>query len=124
MRPCASAACAAAMRGRRRRRRRLADLHVDDVAALRLDARRRRHHVHDDERRHIAALATALAAVLPRRASISGPCGLIAAPLLPYSAGFFEASRCHEPDVIASRVDRLPAASLGSRAFGLARTSA
>ena len=42
-------------RARGRRCRRLADLHVDDATARRLDARRRRHHVHDHERGNIAA---------------------------------------------------------------------
>jgi hypothetical protein len=42
-------------RARGRRCRRLADLHVDDVTARCLDARRRRHHVHDHERGNIAA---------------------------------------------------------------------
>jgi hypothetical protein len=44
--------------GQRRPRRwrgRLSHLHMDDVAAGRLDARGLRHHVHDDERRHVAA---------------------------------------------------------------------
>ena len=40
---------------RRRRRRRLADFHVHDAPSLGLEPGRRRHHVHDHERRHIAA---------------------------------------------------------------------
>ena len=51
----ASAACAAAIARCRRGRRRLAHLHMHDAGALGLQLRRRRHHVHDDERRHIAA---------------------------------------------------------------------
>ena len=42
-------------RRRRRAHRRLADLHVNDLAARRLDPGRRRHHVHHHERRHVAA---------------------------------------------------------------------
>ena len=42
-------------RGRAARCGRLADLHVDDAPALRLDAGRRRHHVHHHEGRHVAA---------------------------------------------------------------------
>ena len=44
-------------RNRRLRRRRggLADLHVNDMAAGRLDPRRRRHHVHHHEGRNFAA---------------------------------------------------------------------
>jgi hypothetical protein len=38
-----------------RGRRRLAHLHVHDAGALGLQQRRRGHHVHDHERRHIAA---------------------------------------------------------------------
>ena len=44
-----------ATRGARRRRGRLADLHVHDAPAARLDARRRRHHVHHHEGRNVAA---------------------------------------------------------------------
>ena len=39
----------------RRGRRRLAHLHVHDAGAFGLQERRRGHHVHDHERRHIAA---------------------------------------------------------------------
>ena len=42
-------------RRRRRGRRRLAHLHMQNVGTLGLQSRRRGHHVHDDERRHIAA---------------------------------------------------------------------
>ena len=42
-------------RDARRGRGRLADLHVHDAPALRLDARGGRHHVHHHERRHVAA---------------------------------------------------------------------
>ena len=39
----------------RRGSRRLADFHMDDAPALRLESRCRRHHVHHHERRHGAA---------------------------------------------------------------------
>ena len=42
-------------RGARRGRGRLADLHMHDAPAARLDARGRRHHVHHHEGRNIAA---------------------------------------------------------------------
>ncbi|GLK72844.1 hypothetical protein GCM10017643_29600 [Ancylobacter dichloromethanicus] len=38
---------------------RLADFHVDDMAARRLDARRPLHHVHDDEGGDLAAAGSA-----------------------------------------------------------------
>ncbi len=54
---------------------------------VRLDARRRRHHVHDHERRHIAARGGRQQRVSPYRASCRRlrPAGR-PAPLLPYSA--------------------------------------
>ena len=42
-------------RRRRRPHRRLADLHMDDPAAVRLEPRRGRHDIHHHERRHAAA---------------------------------------------------------------------
>ena len=57
-------------RGRRRAGRGLADLHMDDPAALRLEPRRRRHDVHHHERRHVAAGGRLATGFLPFRASI------------------------------------------------------
>ncbi len=57
-------------RGLRRRRRRLADFHVNDMAAGRLDAGRRRHHVHHHEGRNIAPRRGASAGALARSLSV------------------------------------------------------
>ena len=106
-------------RGRRRGRRRLADLHVDDAAARGLDARRRRHHVHDHERRHVAA----------RRGRDQPFCrfqhrsSLVVAtdppaPLLPHSAASVPISRRKR----AMRGINLPFDAMGGGAHRCART--
>ena len=69
----------------RRRRRRLADFHVNDAGTLRLALRRRRHHVHDDERRNIAAFGW-FQELFCRLKHCFRPIGpQLPAPLLPYS---------------------------------------
>ncbi len=76
-----------------RRRRRLADLHMHDLAACRLQTRGGGHHVHDHERRHVAARRRreqALGAIEhrgPRDRPIDRLAG--SAPLLPHSRGLF-----------------------------------
>src|SRR5215471_1426186 len=73
--------------GRRRcRRRRLTYLHMNDVGPLSLALCGGSHHVHDDERRHLAAFGRfqELFCLLEHRFSVRrAPCP---APLLPHSA--------------------------------------
>ena len=88
-------------RRRRRGRRRLADFHMDDAGAQRLALRRRRHHVHNDERRNIAAFGwlQELFCRLKHRFRPIGP--RHPAPLLPYSPDCLRMA-IHDPVVIAA----------------------
>ena len=126
-------------RDRRRRRadRRLADLHMHDPAALRLEPRRGRHDVHDHERRHAAAAGgrnqapmqqafglfehqSALELLVKLRSQMRAqprPHGRDSAPLMPHSAVFLPRRRLAALPGVPTRVltETLPIHSLQAR---------